>query len=362
MGVDINSVSLLFLLGIPGIICKDDYDVGGMVAASAMGLLFLVAAIIMGVFICFWPSYYHKQQLLRGKWRVARPKRKKWRWWSSKRTIASTVVTHPRSEHKTNLVQMYEIDGVHKGSRSSTLQGRVRAENWMHKLPYDTHETKSKTITLEHEDEPIIVADVLPPGTSENRETTRTYAYTDLSQNRNVGQTQYVTTEAGQSQYVGNEADVFRYTVSDAGRYTAAGADAGRTQYTTTTDVGRTQYTTTADAGRTQYTTTTTDTLEPIHIKLETMEADDFRSSQLRTTQLRSTQGQNEQIRLQVGQRADDIVITPNIPSTSQDYQERQTYQYQYTDSQEQPTPQGRQSVGEDDAVIQFGDGDSHND
>ena len=78
--------------------------------------------------LCFLsrPNYYHRQQLLRGKHRVARPKRKP--WWRSTRYTTSTVVTHSKSDHKHkhNMVPMYHIDGV-KGDASSTFQGRVRA-------------------------------------------------------------------------------------------------------------------------------------------------------------------------------------------------------------------------------------------
>lgn len=340
MGLDTNAVSLLILLGIPGVLCKDDYDVGGMVAAAAAGALFIVAVIIMGLFICFWPDYYHKQQLLRGRVRVARPKRKKWRWWSSKNTVTSRS-----TEHKRTFIPMYEMDGLQKPSQHSTLQGRQRAETWMQKLPYDTHETKQKTITLEPEEEPVIVADVLPAGTTENIETAR----------KQVVNTHYQTTP---TQYTVSDAEVLRYTTgpyttTETGRYTDA------LRYTTT------------DAGRTQY-TTNTESLEPIHIKLETQGTNDLRSSHLRTTQLRTTQGGGERIVLQEGQRPEDIIITPIIPSTSQDFQGGQTYQYQYqrTDYQsnqpdiqvQPPSPQEQQPKTGDEAVIQFGDGESHHD
>lgn len=250
MDADIKSISVftIVLLGIPGVLCKDNYDVGGMVAAAAIGLLFLAAAIVMGLFICFWPDYYHRQQMLRGKVRVARKKRK-WRWWSFKRR----VVAPPAPQHKQNFIPMHDID------RGSTLHGRERAESWMQKLHYDTHETKSKTINLEpEEDPPIIVADVMPPGTTENIETTRKYVYTDVDQ----------------SNYAGNDSNVLRYTVQQ----------------------------THDDVGQVQHPATTGEYLEPIHIRLEKESADHLRSSQLRTTQMRSTTGTAEHIHIQPGQ------------------------------------------------------------
>lgn len=218
-----------------------------------------------------------------------------------------------------------EVDGVPKGDASSTLQGRVRAETWMRKLPYDTHETKSKTITLEQEEEPVIVADLLPQGTTEPIETTRTYTYTDVSQSRKPERTQYVTTDVGTSQ---------QYTVSDGNviRYTAA--EPSQVQYTTTT------------------TQETDDALPPIHIKMETSGEDrEFRTTQIRSTRshpVHAYSGQNE-----------DIVINPLISSSREDYTERPvTYQYQTTEYQLRQSggQQGRQ-----EAVAQFGDGEIQN-
>ena len=47
-------ITLLYHYFLAGVLCRDNYDVGGMVAAAAVGVIFLVAAIFMAVFICFW--------------------------------------------------------------------------------------------------------------------------------------------------------------------------------------------------------------------------------------------------------------------------------------------------------------------
>ena len=142
---------------------------------------------------------------------------------------------------------------------------------------------KSKTINIEaEEDPPIIIADVLPAGTTETIATARTYGYADATP-RSIGETQYTTTETGRTQYI-------------------------------TADTSRAQYIT-ADTDRTQHTTTDADTLQPIHIKLETrgnfitsdlgssqLRTTQLGSSQLRTTQLRSTQVTNEPVHIHTGQ------------------------------------------------------------
>ena len=121
---------------------------------------------------------------------------------------------------------------------------------------------QSKTITLGQEEEPVIVADVLPQGTTENIETTRTYTYADASHSRKPHQTQYVTTEVTPSQYTATDGNVIRYTSSEP----------SQVQYTTTTTTVQ----------------ETEDTLPPIHIKME-MTGDD---REYRATQIRSTHNQ----------------------------------------------------------------------
>ena len=106
---------------------------------------------------------------------------------------------------------------------------------------------QSKTITLEQEEEPVIVADLLPQGTTEPIETTRTYTYTDVSQSRKQDQTV-------------SDGNVIRYTT----------AEPSQVQYTTTT-VQETE-----------------DALPAIHIKMATTGED----REFRTTQIRSTHSQ----------------------------------------------------------------------
>ena len=131
---------------------------------------------------------------------------------------------------------------------------------------------QSKTITLEQEEEPVIVADLLRQGTTEPIETTRTYTYTDVSQSRKPDQTQYVTTEVGPSQYSVSDGNVIRYTTSEP----------SQVQYTTTTEQ---------------------DTREPIHVKMET-QGYTGEVRELRTTQLRSTHSQPVHVQSgQVGYR-----------------------------------------------------------
>ena len=103
-------------------------------------------------------------------------------------------------------------------------------------------------------------------------ETARSYTYLDPTPTSNLSQTRYTASQRDQTQYVTG-------TTS-------------QTQYITGT------------TNQTQYTGTETDTLEPIHIKMETVAYDnagDMRSSQLRTSGLRSTQIRGEQVHIQTG-------------------------------------------------------------
>ena len=96
----------------------------------------------------------------------------------------------------------------------------------------------------------------MPDGITENIERTHTYVYSDVSKSRQDNHTQYVRTEENGPRYTVKEDNVIRYT---------------------------------SEPAHTQYTNTTTDSLAPIHIKLETRGFDEGSPDQFRANQLRAT-------------------------------------------------------------------------
>ncbi|KAL4239670.1 hypothetical protein ACF0H5_000476 [Mactra antiquata] len=158
MNIQLCHVCAILLTCIPGVSCYD-YNVVGLVISSLVAFFLIIPIIVMIFMLVQWRDWYLDKKTKEGRIKMPRDE-----WYIFPRKTkrkTQTLVSTPKSERRVLRMQnVYQPD-----SRTTTLslphdQQQVVMVPVPH--PDSKFEEKTQTLQLEGEEEPVIVADLLP--------------------------------------------------------------------------------------------------------------------------------------------------------------------------------------------------------